>query len=191
MDTINSDAQNVEHSIRDILTYLGENPDREGLVDTPKRVRKSWDRLYGGYKLTAEQILGTSFDEFGDYDEMVLLKDIDFFSTCEHHMLPFVGKAHVAYIPDKRVVGISKLARLVEMHSRRLQIQERMTADIANDIERILHPLGVAVLVEGQHYCIKARGIEKINSIMSTSKLTGAFKNDNSCRNEFLRLVKS
>jgi GTP cyclohydrolase I len=190
MDAIDSNAQAIEYSIKDILSYLGEDPNREGLIDTPKRVRKSWDKLYGGYKLTAEQILGTSFDEFGDYDEMVLLKDIDFFSTCEHHMLPFMGKVHVAYIPNKKVVGISKLARLVEMHARRLQIQERMTADIANDIERILEPLGVAVLVEGQHYCIKARGIEKINSIMSTSKLTGVFKTNSMARSEFLTLSK-
>lgn len=189
MDAINTDSQTIENTIKEMIRYLGENPDREGLLDTPKRVIKSWDRLYGGYKLKAEDILKTSFTEYGEYDEMVLLKNIDFFSTCEHHMLPFLGKAHVAYIPQKKVVGISKLARLVEMHSRRLQIQERMTSDIANDIMRIVEPLGVAVLIEGQHYCIKARGIEKINSIMSTSALLGVFKTDNSARQEFLTLV--
>jgi len=189
MESIPTDTENIENSIKTILTYLGENVNREGLLETPKRVRKSWEKLYGGYKLKAEDILGTSFSQYGDYDEMILLKDIDFFSTCEHHMLPFSGKVHIAYIPNKNVVGISKLARLVEMHARKLQIQERMTADIALDINRILEPEGVAVLVEGQHYCIKARGIEKINSIMVTSKLIGSFKEDASTRNEFFNLV--
>ena len=190
METIFANPENAEHSIRELLIYLGQNPDREGLKETPKRVIKSWDKLYGGYKLTAEQVLGTIFEDYGNYDEMIILKDIDFFSTCEHHMLPFMGKAHIAYIPDKKVVGISKLARLVEMHARRLQIQERMTADIANDLQRIIAPIGVAVLIEGQHYCIKARGVEKINSIMTTNKLTGVFKTESAARNEFLSLIK-
>lgn len=189
MEAFNPSAQDVEDSVKTILRFLGEDPSREGLVDTPKRVRKSWEKLYGGYKLKAEDVLGTSFSEYGSYDEMILLKDIDFFSTCEHHLLPFTGKVHIAYIPKQKVVGISKLARLVEMHARRLQIQERMTADIAKDIERILEPLGVAVLVEGQHYCIKARGIEKINSVMTTSSLSGVFKSNSMARSEFLTLV--
>lgn len=189
MEAFNPNAQDAEDSVKTILRFLGEDPSREGLVDTPKRVRKSWEKLYGGYKLKAEDVLGTSFSEYGSYDEMILLKDIDFFSTCEHHLLPFTGKVHIAYIPKQKVVGISKLARLVEMHARRLQIQERMTADIAKDIERILEPLGVAVLVEGQHYCIKARGIEKINSVMTTSSLSGVFKSNSMARSEFLTLV--
>ena len=183
------DRIEAENCVRGLLEYIGQDPSREGLKDTPKRVIKSYNKLFGGYMITAEQVLGTSFEEFGDYDEMIILKDIDYFSTCEHHILPFSGKAHIAYIPNKKVVGISKLARLVEMHSRRLQIQERMTADIALDIERILEPLGVAVLVEGQHYCIKARGVEKINSIMTTSKLTGVFRKIE-VREDFFSLVR-
>lgn len=189
MEAFSADAQSMEHTIVEILRYLGQNPDSEGLKNTPKRVVRSWEKLYGGYKLNAEQVLGTSFSDYGNYDEMIILKDIDFFSTCEHHLLPFMGKAHVAYIPNKKVVGISKLARLVEMHARRLQIQERMTADIASDIQKVLDPLGVAVLVEGQHYCIKSRGIEKINSIMTTSKLTGAFIENTSTKLEFFNMV--
>lgn len=173
-----------------LFKFVGEDPNREGLCGTPHRVVRSWEKLCGGYQQDAETVLGTCFSEFGDYDEMILLKDIDFFSTCEHHLLPFYGKAHVAYLPDKRVVGISKLARLVEMHSRRLQIQERMTADIANDIARILNPLGVAVLVEAQHFCIKARGVEKINSIMTTSKLIGVYKEHAAARSEFFSMVR-
>jgi GTP cyclohydrolase IA len=191
MESFNSDAENIEHKIKDILAYIGEDPSREGLLDTPKRIRKSWETLYGGYKQKAEDILKVAFSEIGDYDEMIALKDIDFFSTCEHHMLPFWGKAHVAYIPNKKVVGISKLARLVEMHARRMQIQERMTADIANDIQRCIEPLGVAVFIQAQHFCIKARGVEKINSIMETSKLIGVFKEFESTRDEFFNMVRS
>jgi GTP cyclohydrolase IA len=191
MESFNSDAENIEHKIKDILAYIGEDPSREGLLDTPKRIRKSWETLYGGYKQKAEDILKVAFSEIGDYDEMIVLKDIDFFSTCEHHMLPFWGKAHVAYIPNKKVVGISKLARLVEMHARRMQIQERMTADIANDIQRCIEPLGVAVFIQAQHFCIKARGVQKINSIMETSKLIGVFKEFESTRDEFFNMVRS
>jgi GTP cyclohydrolase IA len=191
MESFNSDAENIEHKIKDILEYIGEDPNREGLIDTPKRIRKSWETLYGGYKQKAEDILKVAFSEIGDYDEMIVLKDIDFFSTCEHHMLPFWGKAHVAYIPNKKVVGISKLARLVEMHARRMQIQERMTADIANDIQRCIEPLGVAVFIQAQHFCIKARGVQKINSIMETSKLIGVFKEFESTRDEFFNMVRS
>jgi GTP cyclohydrolase I len=180
----------IQNSIVRILEYIGENPMREGLRDTPDRVVRSWKTLYGGYNQKAEQVLGRVFEEYGKYDEMVILKDIDFFSTCEHHMLPFTGKAHIAYLPKNRVVGISKLARLVEMHARRLQIQEKMTADIADDLERILQPWGVAVLIEGQHFCITSRGVQKINAIMVTSKLTGAFKENPKTRQEFMALIK-
>lgn len=190
MESFNSDAENIEHKIKDILAYIGEDPSREGLLDTPKRIRKSWETLYGGYKQKAEDILKVAFSEIGDYDEMIVLKDIDFFSTCEHHMLPFWGKAHVAYIPNKKVVGISKLARLVEMHARRMQIQERMTADIANDIQRCIEPLGVAVFIQAQHFCIKARGVQKINSVMETSKLLGLFMSKPEVREEFFNMVR-
>lgn len=189
MGIVTASTQDAENSIINILQYIGENPSREGLKETPKRVVRSWEKLYGGYKMNAGDILGKSFTEYGEYDEMVILKDIDFFSTCEHHLLPIIGKAHVAYIPRHKVVGISKLARLVEMYARRLQIQERMTTDIANDIQTVLDPIGVAVMIEAQHFCIKARGIEKVNSIMVTSKLIGAFKNNPSTRDEFYSMV--
>lgn len=189
MESFDTSAQAAENTVKEMLKYIGEDPEREGLRDTPKRVVRSWDKLYGGYKQTAESILGTSFTEYGNYDEMIVLKDIDFFSTCEHHLLPIIGRAHVAYIPDGKVVGISKLARLVEMHARRLQIQERMTSDIAMDLQRILQPRGVAVLIEAQHYCIKARGIEKVNSLMVTSKLLGVFKESPTAKEEFLSVI--
>jgi len=179
----------IQEHIRRMLEYIGEDPTREGLIDTPKRVVKSWSRLYGGYKQKAEDILTTTFAEIGDYDQMVVLRDIDFFSTCEHHMINFSGRAHVAYLPDNKVVGISKLARLVDMHARRLQIQERMTNDIAQDLQRILQPKGVAVLVEGGHFCMKARGVEQLNSVMVTSKLTGCFKEEPATRAEFFKLI--
>jgi len=179
----------LKGAIKRIILHIGDDPNREGLKETPERIIKSWSRLYGGYKQKAEEVLGTVFSEYGNYDEMIILKNIDFFSTCEHHMLPFYGKAHIAYLPNKKIVGISKLARLVEMHSRRLQIQERLTSDIANDINRILKPKGVAVLVEAQHFCIKARGIEKINSIMTTNALLGVFRKPE-VRAEFFSLVK-
>ena len=141
--------------VRQLLVLAGENPDREGLRDTPARVVKSWGELYGGYRMKPEKILTTTFAESGGYDQMVVLRNIDFFSTCEHHCLPFFGKAHVAYIPDKLVVGISKLARLVECFARRLQIQEVMTSQIADSIEAILKPLGVGVFVEADALCIE------------------------------------
>jgi GTP cyclohydrolase I len=190
MEIITPNSQDAENSIRTILRFLGEDPEREGLKDTPDRIVRSWEKLFWGYGYCGTDVLATTFEECGNYDEMVLLKNIDFFSTCEHHFLPFSGKVHIAYIPDKIVVGISKLARLVEVHSRRLQIQERMTANIAMDIETVLHPLGVAVLVEAQHMCMTARGVEKINAKMTTSKLTGAFKDNLETRQEFLTLIK-
>lgn len=185
-DTPNS----IENYLKRILLFLGEDPLREGLLGTPERIRKSWEKLFGGYKQKAEDILEVQFQECGEYDEMIILKDIDFFSTCEHHFLPIIGKAHIAYIPKKGVVGISKLARLVEIHSRRLQIQEKMTADIANDFMRIVDPMGVGVFIEAQHFCIASRGVEKINSKMVTSSLLGVFREKPEVRSEFLGLCK-
>ena len=176
--------------VKSMINTIGDNIEREGLVDTPKRVIKSWGKLYEGYDMTAEDVLTVEFNEYGLYDGMVILKDLEFYSTCEHHMLPFFGKAHVAYIPDKNVTGVSKLARLVDVHARRLQIQERMTADIANDLQRVVTPLGVGVVVEAQHFCMKARGVEKQNSIMITSSMIGLFREDINVRQEFLQLIK-
>jgi len=169
---------------------IGENPEREGLMDTPKRVIKSWNKLFGGYAQDPKEVLSTYFEEDISKDQgMVYLRNIEFFSHCEHHMIPFFGKVHIAYIPDKRVIGISKLARLVEVFARRLQIQEKMTNQIADALQDELSPLGVMVVVEAQHLCMVARGVEKQNSIMGTSKVTGAFKNQDA-RSEFLTLIK-
>jgi GTP cyclohydrolase I len=181
---------NSKIHIKKILEYIGENPDREGLKDTPKRVVNSWKEIYGGYTKKAEDILKVGFKEFGNYDELIILKDCEFYSTCEHHMLPFFGKVSIAYLPSRKVVGISKLARLVDMHANRLQIQEKMTADIANDIKRILKPRGVAVIVEAQHFCMKARGVRKRESLMVTSSMLGSFRTNYNLRQEFLQLIK-
>lgn len=187
MEVISSDTQSIEHSIREIFTFIGDNPEREGLIETPARMIKSWDKLFGGYKQNPEDIMKT-FTE-GACDEMVILKDIEFYSTCEHHFLPFFGKINIAYIPNGRVIGISKLARLIEIYARRLQIQERLVEQIANSIEKALMPLGVFVMCEAQHFCMTSRGVEKQNSKMITSSLRGIFKTLES-RNEALELFR-
>jgi len=174
--------------IRGMLSAIGENPEREGLKDTPTRVIKSWGQLYGGYKTDPADILKTTFTE-GACHEMVLLKNIEFYSTCEHHLLPFFGRAHIAYIPKNKVVGISKLARLLEIYARRLQIQERMTAQIADDIVKYLDPSGCMVILQAQHMCMTARGIQKQNSIMVTSAIRGVFEKPE-VRAEFMELIK-
>ena len=179
-----------EELIREILVRIGENPDREGLQQTPARIVRSWEEIYGGYEERAEEILVTQFCA-GKYDEMVLLRDVEFYSTCEHHMLPFYGKAHIAYLPNNKIVGLSKLARLLEMHARRLQVQERLTQEVAMDLQRILQPRGVAVMIEGKHQCMCCRGVRKKEGTMVTSCLLGAFKENLATRSEFLALTKS
>ena len=181
------EEQSILDHVRAVLKYVGDNPDREGLKETPDRIIRSWEKLYGGYKQEPAKVLGKTFSEVATYDEMILLKNIEFYSTCEHHMLPFFGEVFVAYIPGKRVVGISKLARLVEVFARRLQIQERMTAEIADTIMRELKPKGAAVLVSAQHFCMVSRGVEKQKSKMVTSALRGVFSKP-AVRGEFLRL---
>jgi GTP cyclohydrolase I len=171
-----------------MLEYIGEDPKREGLLETPQRVIKAWDFIFSGYKEKPEDFIKT-FDE-KTYDEMVLLKDIEMYSMCEHHTLPFFGKAHVAYIPDKKVIGISKLARIVNMFSRRLQIQERLCQQIADCLMNELQPKGAACVIEAQHLCMKMRGVEKQNSVMVTSSLKGVFLEKISAREEFMRLIK-
>ena len=173
--------------MRGLLELIGEDPDREGLVETPARVVRSWDKLYGGYQQDPTEILSKRFCE--KCDDMVVLRDIEFYSMCEHHMLPFIGKASIAYIPDGEVVGVSKLARLVECFARRLQIQERLTNQVAQAIEDALKPKGVAVVMEAQHLCMVARGIEKQNSIMVTSAVRGLYLDDAKARREFLTLI--
>lgn len=183
-----STFEEKEKLVRSMLAALGEDIGREGLVDTPKRVVKSWDELYGGYELSPEDILKRDFSE-GACDQMIVLRDIDFNSTCEHHIIPIIGKAHVAYIPNGKVVGISKLARVVDAYARRLQIQEKMTEQIAEVIMTVLQPKGVGVLIDAQHMCMTSRGIKKPNVSMVTSALRGVFENDE-VRQEFLKFVR-
>ena len=176
-------------AIRQILVDIGEDPSRDGLLKTPERVSKSFEYLTGGYKQNADDILnGALFDV--PYDEMVIVKDIELFSLCEHHLLPFFGKCHVAYLPDKKIVGLSKLPRLVDMYARRLQVQERLTLQIAETINAKIHPRGVAVVIEAQHLCMIMRGIEKQHSVAVTSSMLGAFKEDQNTRSEFLSLIR-
>jgi len=179
----------IEH-IRSILSELGEDPSRDGLLKTPERVDRSLRYLTSGYQKDADELLnGALFDVA--YDEMVIVKDIEVFSMCEHHMLPFFGKCHVAYIPNGKVIGLSKIPRLVDMFARRLQVQERLTMQVADTINSKIHPKGVAVVVEAQHLCMIMRGVEKQNSIAVTSSMLGAFKDQQNTRNEFLNLVQT
>ncbi len=163
---------------------------REGLEDTPKRVIEAFEELYNGYSMDADTLLDATFNAEG-YDGIVLLRDIEFHSTCEHHMLPFTGAAHVAYIPIEKIVGISKLARLVDLHSKRLQNQERITKSIADDLERVLKPLGCAVIIEAKHGCMQCRGVKKQNSVMSTSTMKGVFFDNSEARTELLQLINN
>lgn len=179
----------MEEQIRTILRALGEDPDREGLAKTPHRVAQALTFLTQGYQQDPAQVINDAlFSE--EYEEMIVQKDIDFYSLCEHHLLPFFGKAHVAYIPHHKIVGISKLARLVDVYARRLQVQERLTAQIANTIMEKLDPLGVAVVIEAEHLCMRMRGVQKQNSIIITSTLLGAFRTRQETRNEFMNLIR-
>ena len=179
---------NIELAVENILQNIGEDPEREGLLKTPNRVARMFDEMTAGYHIDPEALINGAIFTV-DYDEMVIVKDIDFFSMCEHHMLPFYGRAHVAYIPNGKVVGLSKIPRIVEMFARRLQIQEQMTTQIAEFIQETLNPQGVAVLVEGAHMCAMMRGVKKANTRMSTSRFLGSFKEDYQLRNEFLAQV--
>lgn len=180
----------AELRVARILQAIGEDLNREGLLNTPTRVVKSWSELYKGYELDPKEILKTTFEGEG-YDQIVLLKNIEMYSTCEHHMLPFFGRAHVAYIPSRKVVGLSKLARLVECFSRRLQIQERLTSQIVNALQDELEPIGAACVIEAKHFCMVARGVNKQHSTMTTSAMTGVFKDEIAARSEFMSLIKS
>jgi GTP cyclohydrolase I len=185
------DKEKAKAAIIELLKYLGEDTDREGLKDTPNRVVKSWDRLFGGYLQDPEDVLTTfEEDDVIPHDQIILLKDIEFYSTCEHHMLPFVGKAHVAYIPSDKVVGISKLARIVEIFSRRLQIQERVGNQVSHALMAHLNAKGAACIIESKHFCMTCRGVEKQNSVMVTSSLRGVFLEKNETRQELLTLIK-
>ena len=173
---------------RQLLGHIGEDPGREGLKRTPERVALAWEFLARGYDQTLEQVVGDAcFEE--QYDEMVTVKDIDFFSMCEHHLLPFFGRAHVGYLPDGRVIGLSKIPRIIDMYARRLQVQERMTLQIANALMEVLKPRGVGVVVEGVHMCMQMRGVEKQNSYATTSHMVGEFKSSQKTREEFLQII--
>jgi len=177
--------------VRSLLSFIGEDPNREGLLDTPKRVVKAMHEHFRGYNMDPAEVLARTFSEVEGYDQMVLLTDLDIQSHCEHHMVPFVGKAHVAYIPDGKVVGLSKLAKVVEIFSKRLQVQEKLTAQIAQAIQEHLNPLGVAVVIECRHFCMCYRGVHQPRAWTTTSKLTGIFLKNMATREEFLRLIAS
>lgn len=183
----NSRTDFGRHLVRSMLAYIGEDPKREGLLDTPDRVLKSWKEIFGGYAEDPAIILKRDFEKDG-YDQMIACRDIEFYSTCEHHMQPFFGRAHIAYVPGEKVVGLSKLARLVDIFARRLQIQERMTEQIASALEEHLQPKGVGVVLEAKHFCMICRGVRKQRSSMVTSSLKGVFVKD-APRAEFLNLV--
>ena len=182
-------TEQIARHVEAILALLGEDPEREGLVKTPERVAKALQFITKGYQEDGVEIIRSAiFDE--EYQQMVLVKDIDLYSTCEHHMMPFIGKCHIAYIPNGKITGLSKIARVVETFARRLQVQERLTVQIRDCIEEALHPLGVAVVIEASHTCMQIRGVEKANAITTTSAFSGAFLNSDKTRNEFLNLIK-
>jgi len=182
------DKDKIEKAVKLLLEGIGEDPTREGLLDTPKRVAKAYDFIAQGYSKDPHEVLGKSFTE--KYNEMVLIKDIEFYSLCEHHMLPFFGKVHIAYIPDGKVLGISKMARVTDVFARRLQVQERMTEQIADAINKCMEPRGVAVIIEAAHLCMQMRGVEKQHSQTTTSAMRGVFLTEEKTRSEFLNLLK-
>lgn len=181
------DLEKIQKLALELIKEIGEDPNREGLKETPRRFAKSFEKLFGGYSKDPGTIL-TEFDG-EDYDEMIICKDIDFYSTCEHHMQAFFGKISIGYIPDKKIIGISKLPRIVEIFSRRLQNQERLTMQICNTLHELLKPKGVGVVIEAKHLCMMSRGVEKQNTLMSTSSYKGLFKNNAKTRSEFLKLI--
>ena len=180
----------AEDAVRTLLKWAGEDPNRQGLIDTPKRVVKSYLEFYDGYKHDPREILSRTFDETGGYDEMVIMRNIRFESHCEHHMAPIIGHAHVAYIPDERVVGISKLARVVEVFAKRLQIQERFTAQIAKAIDDTLKPIGVGVVIDAVHECMTTRGVQKPGVSMVTNFMLGSFRDNPATRAEFMSMIE-
>ena len=183
--------EEAEQAIRTLIRWAGDDPDREGLAGTPARVVRAYDEFFSGYGSDPVEVLSRTFEETEGYDEMVVLRDIRFESHCEHHMAPIIGRAHIAYLPRRRVVGISKLARLLEIYSKRLQIQEKLTAQIANTIDEVLQPRGVAVVLDAAHQCMTTRGVHKPGASMVTSRMLGAFRTDPSTRREFLSIIGS
>jgi len=187
-----SEKQDIEFedAVKSMMLHVGENPDREGLLKTPQRVKKAYEFIFGGYKEDPQEILKSALFTSSN-DEMVLLKDIEFYSTCEHHLLPIIGRVHVAYIPNGKVVGLSKIPRVVNVFARRMQIQEQLTEQIADAIMSTIEPKGVAVVIQARHMCMEMRGVEKINSTTTSSALRGLFKKDEKTRSEFFSLINS
>lgn len=181
--------EDAEAAVRTLIQWIGDDPDREGLIDTPKRVVKAYEDLYSGYRKDPVEPLARVFEEVNGYQDMVLLRDVEFHSACEHHMVPFVGKAHIAYYPRNGVVGLSKLARVIDIFGRRLQTQENMTAQIFDTIESTLNPLGVALMIEAEHMCMSMRGVQKKGVSTVTTRFTGVFEEDISKQNRFMKLV--
>ncbi|MDC0028427.1 GTP cyclohydrolase I FolE [Gammaproteobacteria bacterium] len=181
--------EEAEAAVKTLISWAGDNPNREGLIETPKRVVKSYEEFYSGYDQDPEEILSKVFEEVEGYDEIIIVKDIRLESHCEHHMVPILGKAHVAYIPDQRVVGISKLARVVDLYAKRLQTQETMTAQIADTIDRVLKPKGVAIVIDAAHQCMSSRGVHKTETSTVTSRMLGAFRENPKSRMEFMNLI--
>jgi GTP cyclohydrolase IA len=183
--------EEAEEAVRTLLRWAGDDPNREGLIDTPARVARSYEEFFAGYAVDPVALLERTFEETDGYDEIVLLRDIRLESHCEHHMVPIIGRAHVAYLPHRRVVGISKLARVVDAYACRLQIQEKLTAQIANTIQQVLEPRGVAVVIEAAHQCMTTRGVHKLGVTMVTSRMLGAFRDDPTTRREVLSMIGS
>ena len=179
----------LEMNTKNLLELLGEDPSREGLLNTPKRVAKAWEFLTKGYNENLDELINNAIFE-GESKDMVIVKNIEFYSLCEHHMLPFYGKAHIGYIPDGKIIGLSKLARITDLFSQRLQVQERLTNQIAQCLQEVLNPRGVAVVLEGKHFCMLSRGVQKQNSIATSSSMLGIFREKESTRNEFLKLIE-
>jgi GTP cyclohydrolase I len=181
----------AEAAVRTLLAYIGDDPSREGLLDTPKRVVSAYEELYGGYRECPTEVLDRTFSEIGTYEDFVLVRNINFVSHCEHHMMPFIGKAHIAYRPTERVVGLSKLARLVDVYARRLQTQEHLTSQVATAMDEILRPRGVAVMIEAEHMCMSIRGVEKAGSSTITTQFTGTFRDNPEDQVRFMTLVRA
>ena len=186
----NPSREEAMQAVKTLIAWAGDNPNREGLIETPKRVVDAYREFFEGYKMNPDEILSKTFEEVEGYDEMVIIKNIRLESHCEHHIVPILGIAHVAYMPNKRVVGISKLARLVDVYAKRLQIQETLTSQIAETIQRVLDPLGVAVLIDASHQCMTTRGVHKPESSTVTSRMLGVFKTNENLKSEFMELIR-
>lgn len=181
----------AEDAVRTLIEWIGEDPNREGVKETPRRVVKAFEEYFSGYKLSAADILNKTFTEVGGYDGPVLVKDISLESRCEHHLAPFIGRCHIAYIPNGKVVGLSKLARLVNVYANRMQTQERLTSEISDALNKHLKPKGVAVFIEAEHFCMKVRGVHEDHAMTVTTRFLGAYKNDDDLREEFLKMIRA